>query len=44
MRTLIEAYSERHDAHLRRVEDQLLAKFAELDNRLSRIEHHLKLE
>jgi hypothetical protein len=40
---LIKAYSDRQDANLRRVEDMLLGKFAELDNRLSRIESHLNL-
>jgi hypothetical protein len=43
MKVLIQAYSDRQDANLRRVEDELLGKFAELDNRLSRIEHHLNL-
>ena len=43
LKELIQAYSDRQDANLRRVEDELLGKFAELDNRLSRIEHHLKL-
>jgi hypothetical protein len=43
LKDLIKAYSERQDANLRRVEDELLGKFAELDNRLSRIEHHLNL-
>jgi len=40
---LIQAGSDRQDANLRRVEDMLLGKFAELDNRLSRIEGHLNL-
>ena len=40
---MIQAYSDRQDANLRRVEDELLGKFAELDTRLSRIEHHLNL-
>ena len=35
----IQAYSGRQDANLRRVEDELLGKLAEADNRLSRIEH-----
>ena len=43
LKGLIQAYSDRQDANLRRVEDELLGKFAELDNRLSRIEHHLNL-
>ena len=43
LKDLIQAYSDRQDANLRRVEDELLGKFAELDNRLSRIEHHLSL-
>ena len=43
LKDLIQAYSDRQDANLRRVEDELLGKFAELDNRLSRIEHHLNL-
>jgi hypothetical protein len=40
---VIQASSDRQDANLRRVEDMLLGKFAELDNRLSRIEGHLNL-
>lgn len=43
VKDLIKAYSDRQDANLRRVEDELLGKFAELDNRLSRIDHHLNL-
>ena len=43
LKDLIQANSERQDANLRRVEEMLLGKFAELDNRLSRIEHHLNL-
>ena len=43
LKDLIQAYADRQDANLRRVEDELLGKFAELDNRLSRIEHHLNL-
>ena len=43
LKELIKAYSDRQDANLRRVEDGLLGKFAELDNRLNRIEHHLDL-
>ena len=43
LKELIQASSDRQDANLRRVEDELLGKFAELDNRLSRIEHHLNL-
>lgn len=43
LKDLIQAYSDRQDANLRRVEEMLLGKFAELDNRLSRIEHHLNL-
>jgi hypothetical protein len=43
LKELIKANSERQDANLRRVEEELLGKFAELDNRLSRIEHHLDL-
>jgi hypothetical protein len=42
-RDVIKASSDRQDANLRRVEDMLLGKFAELDNRLSRIEGHLNL-
>jgi hypothetical protein len=43
LKELLKANSDRQDANLRRVEDELLGKFAELDNRLSRIEHHLNL-
>ena len=43
LKDLIQAYSDRQDANLRRVEDELLGKFAELANRLNRIEHHLNL-
>lgn len=43
IKDLIQAHSDRQDANLRRVEEMLLGKFAELDNRLSRIEHHLNL-
>lgn len=43
MRALIEAHAAAQDAHLRRVEEMLLGKFAELDTRLSRIESHLNL-
>jgi hypothetical protein len=43
LKGLIQAYSDRQDANLRRVEDELLGKFAELNNRLNRIEHHLNL-
>ena len=43
LKDLIQAYSDRQDANLRRVEDELLGKFAELDDRLGRIEHHLNL-
>ena len=43
LKDLIQAHSDRQDANLRRVEEMLLGKFAELDNRLSRIEHHLNL-
>jgi len=43
LKDLIQAHSNRQDANLRRVEEMLLGKFAELDNRLSRIEHHLNL-
>lgn len=39
----IDAKAEVHEAHLRRVEDMLLGKFAELDNRLTRIEANLNL-
>ncbi len=40
---LMQAHSDRQDANLRRFEDMLLGKFAELDNRLNRIESHLNL-
>jgi len=40
----VDAKFEILDAHLRRVEDMLLGKFAELDNRLTRIEAHLNLQ
>ncbi len=43
LKDLLKAYSDRNDANLRRVEDMLLGKFAELDTRLSRIEAHLNL-
>ncbi len=43
LKELIRANADRQDANLRRVEEELLGKFAELDNRLSRIEHHLNL-
>jgi hypothetical protein len=43
LKELIKANADRQDANLRRVEEELLGKFAELDNRLSRIEHHLNL-
>mgnify|MGYP001116755482 CR=1 FL=1 len=43
MRALIEAHAAAQEANLRRVEDMLLGKFAELDTRLSRIEGHLNL-
>ena len=43
VKDLIQATSDRQDANLRRVEDELLGKFAELDTRLGRIEHHLNL-
>ena len=43
LKDLIKAYSDRQDANLRRVEDMLRGKFAELDTRLSRIEHLLDL-
>jgi hypothetical protein len=38
-----DANNRSNDASLRRVEDLLLHKFAELDNRLSRIESHLQM-
>jgi hypothetical protein len=41
MEKLVEAHSQTNEANLRRVEDLLLHKFAELDNRLSRIEAQL---
>jgi len=43
MRALLEAHAAAQDANLRRVEDMLVGKFAELDTRLSRIESHLNL-
>jgi hypothetical protein len=43
IRELFVAQSKANDANLRRVEDMLLGKFAELDTRLSRIESHLNL-
>jgi hypothetical protein len=43
LKDLIKAHSDRQDSSLRRTEDMLLGKFAELDNRLSRIESHLNL-
>jgi hypothetical protein len=38
---LVGAHSQTNDANLRRVEGLLLHKFAELDNRLSRMESQL---
>ena len=43
VKDLIRAQGDAHAANLRRVEDMLLGKFAELDTRLSRIEAHLNL-
>lgn len=43
VKDLIKAEADRQDANLRRVEDMLLSKFAELDNRLTRIEARLDL-
>ena len=40
---LMQANSDRQDANLRRVENELLGKFAEQDDRLNRIEHYLKI-
>ena len=38
LKDVMQANSDKQDANLRRVEDMLLGKFAELDNRLNRIE------
>jgi len=43
LKDLIQACSDWQDANFLRFEEKLLGKFAELDNRLSRIEHHLNL-
>lgn len=43
MRDLIHQQAIAQYANLRRVEDMMLGKFAELGNRLSRIEAHLNL-
>ncbi len=43
LKDLIQACSDRQDANFLRFEEKLLGKFAELDDRLSRIEHHLNL-
>lgn len=40
---LLKAEAARNDANVRRMEEMLLGKFAELDSRLSRIENHLHL-
>ena len=44
LKDLIQAEAARSDANIARVESVLLTKFAELDNRLSRIESHLHLQ
>ena len=44
MKEMLRLHEEKYDANLRRVEDMLLGKFAELDTRLSRIEGHLNLK
>ena len=41
MKAMLRLDEAKYDANLRRVEDMLLGKFAELDTRLSRIEGHL---
>ncbi len=43
LQDLIDAKFEAQDAKLGRQEEMLLSKFAELDNRLTRIESHLNL-
>jgi hypothetical protein len=43
IKDLIQACLDRQDGNFRRFEDKMLGKFAELDTRLSRIEHHLNL-
>ena len=43
LKELMDAKFEAHNAKLARQEEMLLAKFAELDNRLVRIESHLNL-
>jgi hypothetical protein len=43
LKDLIQVCSDRQDANFRRFEVVMVGKFAELDNRLSRIEHHLNL-
>jgi hypothetical protein len=43
LKELMDAKFETHKAILARQEEMLLAKFAELDNRLIRIESHLNL-
>jgi hypothetical protein len=44
MKEMLRLHEAKHDANLRRVEEMLLGKFAELDTRLSRIEAHLNLK
>ena len=44
MKEMLRLHEAKYDANLRRVEDMLLGKFAELDTRLSRIEGHLNLK
>lgn len=43
VKDLVRAQSAAHTSDLRRVEEMMLGKFAELGNRLSRIETHLHL-
>ncbi len=43
LKDLIDAKFEAQGAKMGRQEEMLLAKFAELDNRLTRIEHNLNL-
>jgi hypothetical protein len=43
LKDVMDARFEAHDAKLARQEEMLLSKFAELDNRLTRIESHLSL-
>ena len=44
MKKMLLLHEAKYDASLRRLEEMLLGKFAELDTRLSRIEAHLNLK